>query len=332
MDIKIIGNNFDHNTFNKMSIHPLQSWEWGQARKEMGIEVLRITDNKNIYQITFHKIPYTKYIIGYMPRSVVPSRQVLKYLYEYGKNHSVVFIKMEPYQIKTDNSLGLSDNDIETEYSIRPSPHPLFPNWSISLDMQPSEEDLLKNMKPKTRYNIKLAQKKGVKVKEESNDTGFATFSKLYFETCRRQKYHGHTPDYHKIIWNNLKDSIAHILIAYYENTPLAVYELFYFNKKFYYPYGGTSIQHRNVMAANLLMWEAIRLGKKLGADTFDMWGTLPPNYPDKHPWAGFTKFKEGYGGSFKEYIGSYDLIINPAQYSLYNVLHKARTTLLSMF
>ena len=187
-------------------------------------------------------------------------------------------------------------------------------------------------MKPKTRYNIKLAQKKGVVVREESTEKGFEIFSQLYFETCKRQKYHGHTPEYHRIIWNQLKNSIGHILIAYYEDTPLAAYELFYFQKRFYYPYGGTSILHRNVMAANLLMWEAIRLGKNLGADTFDMWGALPPGTSENHSWGGFTKFKEGYGGNFIEFTGSYDLVVNPTQYSLYNVIYKARNALLSIF
>lgn len=331
MHITIVDDNFDKNYFNRMVVHPLQSWEWGEARKQMGIEVLRLTDGNHVFQITFHKIPYTKFKIGYLPRSVVPTEHVLEYLFEYGKTHNIIFIKMEPYQIKA-NTTNTFEILKSTKYSVKQSPHPLFPNWSISLDLKPSDDDLLKNMKSKTRYNIKLAQKKGVTVREESDDKGFKVFSELYFETCRRQKYRGHTPGYHKIIWDSMKDSTAHILTAYYEGIPLASYELFYFNNKFYYPYGGTSVQHRNVMAANLLMWEAIRLGKKLGADTFDMWGALGPSYDEKHPWAGFTKFKEGYGGTFTEYVGSYDLIINSGQYALYNILHKARTKILSLF
>lgn len=329
MDIKILDQQFDKIKYNKMAIHPLQSWEWGDARKAMGIEVLRLTDGSNVFQITFHNIPHTNYKIGYLPRSVPPHKNLQKFLYEYGKSHNVIFIKMEPYEIKTSdiNRNFISENN---EYQIKHSPHPLFPNWSITLDLTPSEEDLLKSMKPKTRYNIKLAQKKGVIIKEESNEKGFSIFSDLYFETCRRQKYHGHTPKYHQIIWDNLKDSLAHILIAYYEDTPLAAYELFYFNNKFYYPYGGTSILHRNVMAANLLMWEAIRLGKNLGADSFDMWGSLSPHYSENHPWAGFTRFKEGYNGSFVEFVGSYDLVIDPTKYTIYNILHKARSTVLS--
>jgi peptidoglycan pentaglycine glycine transferase (the first glycine) len=76
-------------------------------------------------------------------------------------------------------------------------------------------------------------------------------------------------------------------------------------------------------MASNLLMWEAIRLGKKLGASKFDMWGSLGPNYND--PWSGFTRFKEGYATKFTEFIGSYDLVINPLLYKIYNFIYSLR-------
>ena len=191
------------------------------------------------------------------------------------------------------------------------SPHPLFPSWTQILDLTKSEDELLKSFHSKTRYNIRLAEKKGVVVKEMSNDKGFEIFSKLYFDTCKRQKYFGHTPKYHQIVWNSLKKDISHILIAFYNDTPLAAYELFYFKNILYYPYGGTSLEYRNLMASNLLMWEAIKLGKKSGAEKFDMWGSLSPGYDSSHSWSGFTRFKEGYGTKFTEFIGSYDQIIS---------------------
>lgn len=211
------------------------------------------------------------------------------------------------------------------------SPHPLFPAWTQTLDLAPSEEELLKKLKSKTRYNLRLAQKKGVTVKEESTDQGFETFSKLYFETTKRQKYHGHDYHYHKVVWQRMKKSQARILIAYFKKTPLAAYELFYFNNVLYYPYGGTSELYRNLMASNLLMWEAILLGKKLGAKKFDMWGSLPPDYDMASPWAGFTRFKEGYGTEFEEFVGSYDLKIEERMYKLYNLAYKLRHIILQL-
>jgi len=329
MKIQIVGDNFDKKQYNNLAIHPLQSWQWGEARKKMGIQVLRIgeyTNNQitNVYQITFHKIPYTNYKIGYLPRSRFPSKAVLNYLLDYSKKNNVAFIKIEPY-------ITNSEFIIHNSELLRKSPHPLFPDWTIILDLDKSEDELLKNMKSKTRYNIRLAQKKGVVVKEESNKKGFEIFCRLYFETCKRQNYKGHNPLYHKIIWETLKKDLAHIVIAYHQNTPLAAYELFLFNNTFYYPYGGTSEEMRNLMASNIIMWEAIRLGKNLGADKFDMWGSLPPIYPQNHPWAGFTRFKEGYSGRFIQMAGSFDLIVNPLMYKLYDFTYSLRELYLKL-
>ena len=346
MEVRIINYHFSKEKCNQKAIHPLQSWQWGEARHEMGIKVLRIGEYsnkqiKNVYQITFHKVPYTKYQIGYLPRSKFPSKQVLEFLHSYGKKNDVIFIKLEPYVILSEaknlvkrnyanarylDSLTLARDDRGGRLKIVKSPHPLFPSWTQVIDINKSEEELLKSMHSKTRYNIRLAQKKGVVVKEMSTAAGFEIFAKLYFATCKRQKYFGHDNFYHKTLWHNLINKISHILIAFYQDTPLAVYQLFYFKDTLYYVYGGSSELHRNLMASNLLMWEAIKFAKKLGAQKFDVWGSLSPDYKQDHPWAGFTRFKEGYGGKFVEFVGSYDLIINPIAYKIYNSLFKIRS------
>lgn len=331
--IKIINDDFDPAAYNQKATYPLQSWQWGEARKKMGIEVLRIGEYiddhlRNVFQITIHQLPVTNLKIAYLPRSIFPSKEVLDYLYDWGEKNKIIFIKIEPFVEKPKfltSNFQTNFNSQTTNFQFLKSSHPLFPAWTQVLDLTKSEEELLKNMKPKTRYNIRLAQKKGVIVKEMSNDEGFKIFSRLYFETCKRQKYFGHNPQYHKIIWDSLKKNVAHILVAFYQNAPLTVYELFLFDKTFYYPYGGSSLEHKNMMAANLLMWEAIRLGKKLGALKFDMWGSLAPDYNQNNPWAGFTRFKEGYGTTFIKMAGSYDLVVRPFYYSLYNLIYRLR-------
>ncbi len=335
MNIKIINKDLSRGQWNSIATHPLQSWEWGEARKQMGIEVLRIgefKDNKliNIFQITFHQIPKTKYKVCYLPRSTFPTKHILDFLSDYGKQHNVIFIKIEPYVILSETKNLQILHFVQDDKLVK-SPHPLFPTWTQILDLNQEAQQLFNHLKPKTRYNIKLAEKKGVNVKEISNDNGFEIFAKLYFETTRRQKYFGHDYQYHKLVWNNLKRNISHILIAFYKETPLAAYELFYFKKTLYYPYGGTSLEHRNFMASNLLMWEAIKFGKKLGAEKFDMWGSLSSKYSPNDPWAGFTRFKEGYGGKFTEFVGSYDLVINPVLYKIYNGLYKLREKFLEI-
>jgi len=316
--------NIDPTLQNKYAHHPMQTWEWGEARKKMGIRVEKFIENESVFQMTIHPIPHLPFSIGYVPRSLLPTNHMIKLWYEFGKKNNLIFIKFEPY-VSFDEEKKLP----VTRYMLHASPHPLFPEWTQVLDLTPSEDELLRRMKPKTRYNIRLAEKKGVTIKQMDTDEGFAIFSKLYFETCKRQGYHGHTPTYHKSIWDALKETQAHILVAFYNNTPLAAYELILHHETWYYIYGGSSTEYKQVMAPNLLMWEAIRLGKKLGAKQFDMWGSLPPQYPATHSWAGFTRFKEGYGTQFTHLMPSYDLVINPALYQIYNLIYKLRDKLL---
>lgn len=325
MTIQILKDTYNKADFNDKAHHPLQTWEWGEARKQLGTDVVRIADSNNVFQMTIHPIPYSKYKIGYLPRSVVPSSEVRAFMADYGRKNGLIFIKIEPYVRKSEEAID------DSQLTLIRSPHALFPDWTQMLDITPSEEVLLKAMKPKTRYNIKLAQKKEVVVKEESTDKGFEVFSKLYFDTTKRQQYFGHTPRYHKTIWDHMKHGISHIVTAYFENDPLASYELFMFKDTLYYPYGGSSSLHRNLMGTNLLMWESILLGKRLGAQKFDMWGSLPPGYDEHDPWSGFTKFKEGYGCEFVEFVGSYDLVINQNLYNVYNTVHHLRSVFLKI-
>ena len=112
MTIKLLSDTFNKTQYNSVVTHPLQSWEWGEARKKMGIEIARIGEfegnalNKACL-LTFHKIPFTKYKIGYIPRSYIPSKPLVNYLTENFINKNIVFIKLEPYITKTEKNINL---------------------------------------------------------------------------------------------------------------------------------------------------------------------------------------------------------------------------------
>lgn len=321
--IKVIDSTFDSKVWNDRATHPMQSWEWGEARAKMGIEVVRIGEFENdelinVFQFTLHKVPYIPYKVGYLPRSTFPSQEVLEYLTMYGKKHNLINIKLEP-NIIHDDSLVINNSKLVI------SPTPLFPQWTQIIDLTKSEDELLKNMKSKTRYNIRLAQKKGIVVKEMTTSEGFEIFYKLYNETANRQHYYSHNKSYHQTIFETLKESMSHILVAFFENKPLAAYHLMLFNDVLYYPYGASSIENKEVMAPNLLMWESIRFGKKHQAKHYDLWGSLAPDYDPDHMWAGFTRFKEGYNAEFTKMIGSFDLVTNTLLYTPFIWAQKLR-------
>jgi lipid II:glycine glycyltransferase (peptidoglycan interpeptide bridge formation enzyme) len=123
----------------------------------------------------------------------------------------------------------------------------------------------------------------------------------------------------------------AHLFFAKYQDLVLTAWMLFVFKDTLYYPYGASTRQHREVMAQNLMMWEAIRFGKKLRLKKFDLWGSLGENPDPKDPWIGFHKFKLGYNPRLVTFMGSYDLVINTLLYKVFILGDKLRWTLLKI-
>jgi len=181
-------------------------------------------------------------------------------------------------------------------------------------------------MKSKTRYNIKVAQKHGVQVIEDNSQSAFETYLKLTWETTERQGFYAHNQDYHRLLWETLMPTgMYHLMLAKYQKQVLAAYVFFVFNQVLYYPYGASTRSYREVMAPHALFWEAIKSGKKQGCKIFDMWGSLGPNPNPLDPWYGFHRFKEGFGGGLVEFLGTYDLVINPQIYPFYNLSNSLR-------
>lgn len=307
--------------------HVLQSFGWGEFRKSMGVKVGRyglFEDDKlkKAFQITFHQIPFVDYSIGYLPKGSEPDKDMVSALQKIGRENRCAFIKVEP---------NVESSEFQNpDPMFKKSPYPLFTKYNFVLDLTKTEEEILRQMHPKTRYNIRVAKRYEVSVEERTDDEAFEIYLRLYFETTGRQRYHGHNVEYHRKVWEAMKkDGKARLLIASYmppgspTKVPLVAWMLFVFRDTLYYPYGGSSLQYKETMANNLVAWEAIRLGRKLGLKYFDMWGALAPNASPKHPWFGFHKFKLGYGGRHIEYLGSFDLVFNWPLYTAFNIVSK---------
>lgn len=327
--------------FNTKALHPLGSWEWGEFRKKTGLKVLRLGafvrgKLTSSWQLTAHPIPKTNYTIIYFPKGPMPNKTMLNALTKVGKSENAIFVKMEPHvggPIKEGNKGFEEVKEFLLANDCRQG-RPIFTPYTFWIDLTKSEDELLGRMKPKTRYNIRLAQRHRVKVQEDNSDKAFKTYLVLLEQTTKRQKFYAHTLDYHQKMWETLRpdksrDSeqalTARLLTATYHSKVLVAWILFVFNGVLYYPYGASSSEHRNLMASNLVMWEAMRFGKKLGFQRFDLWGCLGSDPDPNDPWHGFHRFKEGYGGDLVEFIGTYDLVINPQLYPLYNIADTLR-------
>lgn len=312
MDLRILGDEYK-TEYDNLVTHVIQSWQWGEFRKSLGIPLNRygLFDNNKItkaFQISFHNIPLLNYSVGYLPKGPFPDSELAEALIKITKEQNCVFIKTEPnVEVGTE---GKIDN------KFKKSLKPLFTKYNFVLDLTPTEEELMKNMHQKTRYNIRVAHKKGVKIHIGEDEESLKIYLKLYFETTKRQSYYGHNEIYHTKVWETFsKTDQVKFIIAEYNNTPIVAWMLLSFKDTLYYPYGGSSNIHRDTMASNLVAWEAIKLGKKLGLKKFDMWGALGPDADPKDSWYGFHRFKQGYGGRLEEYLGSFDLVENPIIY-----------------
>ena len=300
--------------------HPLQSVEWEEFRKKTGVKAVRVSK----LLMTIHRIPHTSFNIGYLPKGPMPDKKLINELKKVGREQNCIFVQLEP-NVQSIGNLKLKIENL----GLVSSAHSLFTKYTFILDLMKSEQELLANMHSKTRYNIRVAQKHGVEIKEDNSNEAFEQYLKLTRETTQRQGFFAHTEKYHRLMWESLKGKIAHLFLAKYKSEILVAWIVFAYGDTLYYPYGASSSKHREVMASNLMMWEIIRWGKKRGLKKFDMWGALGPT-PDEHdPWFGFHRFKQGYGAKHTEFIGSYDLVIKPVLYELYKITDKVRWLLL---
>ncbi len=316
MAFKIVGQR-QKKLFNKNTTHPFQSWEWGEFREKTGNIPLRFCEyqNKtsvNSYQLMMHKIPHTKYKIGTLIKCPRPTQQLINYLKTLAKKENLIFIKIEPnYPVNNKEKIKQSMIKLLKDNNATPGKE-LFNPSTFWVDINKTEDQLLESFHPKTRYNIRLAERKGVEVVEDNSKKAFEKYIQLTRETVERQGFYAHTQKYHRLMWKVLHEEmlaknekpIARLFTAIYKGEIITTWILFVWHDYLYYPFGASTDKHKNVMANNLMMWEAIKYGKKLGLTTFDLWG--------REPGKGFTKFKEGYNPKVIEFIGTWDLVTNP--------------------
>jgi lipid II:glycine glycyltransferase (peptidoglycan interpeptide bridge formation enzyme) len=199
-------------------------------------------------------------------------------------------------------------------------------NWV--LDLNHSKEEILAGMKQKTRYNIRLAQKKGVTVSVSDDLDHLDQFFVLAQETAERNEIKTHPKEYYKKMIDVLaKSEMVKFYVAEYKKKVLAINLILTFGKTITYLHGGSTSEHRNVMAPYLLHWQAIQDAKENGIKHYDFGGVSPQNEPN-HKWAGISRFKIGFGGYQIETPGTFDREFNSKWYRLYQLARKIRRSL----
>jgi lipid II:glycine glycyltransferase (peptidoglycan interpeptide bridge formation enzyme) len=345
---------------NLQSPHFLQTYEWGQVKAKYGWEPIYLiwtedgklkieskVDSLNnfnspivaaclVLKRTILRNSFAARIsILYAPKGPLLDweneslrNRVFDDLESFAKRQGAIFLKIDPdIVLGRGEDLSNSNPTIPSELKRRgwvESREQIQFKNTVIIDLSESEESILMRMKQKTRYNIRLAEKKNVKVRvgklEELNN-----LYKMYAETSVRDGFVIRDENYYLTVWktfmqsqvSSLKSPTAIPLIAEFNNETIAAIFLFMFAKRAYYVYGMSRDVHREKMPTYLLQWEAIKIAKANGCLTYDLWGA-PDVFDESDSMWGVYRFKEGLGGEVLRTIGAYDFAPNKILYKLY--------------
>jgi peptidoglycan pentaglycine glycine transferase (the first glycine) len=307
--------------------HLLQSWGWGELKGRFDWQPLRlaVSDNGRLVaaaQVLLRRLPYSS--LAYVPRGPVfdpadeeATRTLLDALHQVARGRGAMALKVEPPWPDDDHAATWWQ-----EHGFRPSPQTIQPRRTIVVDLQPDEEAILAQMKPKWRYNIRLAGRKEVTVRQGSA-AELEQFYDLMRETGERDGFGIHSPAYYQAAYDLYSPSgrVA-LFLAEYEGEPLAALMAFAFGRQAIYMYGASSNRERQRMPNHLLQWEAMRWAKAQGCSDYDLWGIpdTDPNSPSASL-GGVERFKAGFGGDTVRYAGAFDYVYSPLVYHAFNWL-----------
>lgn len=205
------------------------------------------------------------------------------------------------------------------DVGLRKSPSDVFPPDTILVDLQGETSAILARMKPKTRYNIRLAERKGVRVRE-GGVSDLELWQKLYRVTAVRNGIAPHSPRFFRALASGVEAKAkVRLLIAEKEDKALAAMFLSTSADRASYLYGASSGEDRHLMAPYALQWTAMSLAKRQGCASYDLFGVAPRPDPD-HPLYGLSVFKSGFGGTMLHRQGAWDYPYDEKAYARYLV------------
>ena len=203
--------------------------------------------------------------------------------------------------------------------------HDLQARDTLILDLKKDHEKLLSEMHAKTRYNIALAKRKGVEISFSNKEEDIKYFLKLVGDTAKRNQISSHSAEHYGLLWQTLlKHRAGQLCIAKVRERVVAANILVRFGATATYLHGASDYNMRKYMAPHLLQWESIKQVKELGYKIYDFWGIAPED-GSKPGWAGFTRFKKGFGGQVIMSPGAYNFVYDKNWYSIYSLIRKLR-------
>ncbi len=301
----------------------LQSWAWGEFQEALGRTLRRHGWEENgrlagVAQTIVHPLPLA-HAYAYVPRGPLTARgwsneETYERLREIGAREDAAFVRFEP-------------------------PWPAYPvrkHFIRTRDTQPpdtlltrlngSVDERLASRRAKTRYNVRLAARKGVQT-DAPSEAALDDVWPLFEATARRDKFHLHPKAYYETMLSVLSGAAcrAFLAVARLEGEILAANVMIDYLGTRTYLHGASSDAHREAMAPYALHHALMEDAARRGLKAYDWWGIAPESAGDRHPLAGVTRFKLGFGGTRVSYPGTFDAVLHPARYGLYVLGRRAR-------
>lgn len=284
----------------------LQSFEWGEFQELLKKRAFIVEDVG-----LFSKLPLF-FGKNYLYSRRGPINLDFKEISKIAKKENAIFIRFEP-AVEKAKKINLPKNAIKVPHVIPPT--------TLLIDLQKTEEEILKECAEKTRYNIRLSEKKNLEIKIGGAEL-FPDFWKLTEETATRHKIKNFAREYYKKLLE-IKN-FAYLAVVYHKETPLATGLFVDFAGTTTYFFGASSDEQKNLMASYFMHWKMMENAQKNGQKYYDFWGINPPDKNDKDytkKYEGITRFKAGFGREIVSYPGTFDLPIGKFWYTIYRVL-----------
>ena len=317
-----------------------QSLEWAEVKKpNWQPEVILAEDeNKKIIGslcVWIRKMPIFGNIM-YAARGPVCDihdenvlKQITEGAKELAKKYKAIVLRMEPDITSDDKEFReiVTKLDYKIKDDAKDFKDEIQPRYVFRLDIKgKTEDEIIAGFKQKWRYNIRLAGRKGVTVKDGTKED-LKDFHKIMIETGKRDGFIIRPLEYFEKMYDCLGPEHIKVLMAYYDGKPISgVIPIFYGNKTWYL-YGASSNEHRNLMPNYLLQWEMIKMAIARHDDIYDFRG-VSGVVDEHHPQYGLYRFKQGFGATFTEFIGEVYYPFKPLTYKLYRFSEKAFRTI----
>jgi len=321
--------------------HILQSWRWGEFKAAYGWQPFRwawVDETGRVRaaaQALYRRARWGPVGVLYLPRGplldpmdVEAAEAVLRDLEAEARRRRALFLRMDPEVVEAEGPAAEGPREARPvplkelleRRGWRPSGESVQFPASLWLDLRAEEEALLRAMHPKTRYNIRLAERKGVQVRPVGPEA-FDLLYDLYAETAVRDGFVIRPRAYYRRAWSVFYEAgQARLLLAEVGGEPVAMVILYRFGPTAWYFYGASRSCHREKMPNHLLQWEAIRWARSVGCERYDFWGA--PAVPEAgDPLWGVYRFKRGFGGRYVRFIGTWDYAPWPGLYRLYRAV-----------